>query len=95
MNIIIGIVGKQNIKFIKLEALLRHNNKIFNERRPFISNLFHLFHLFQYIAFCFQNNFCQSSAKPRLPRMFEFIKYIGIIYGVISIWEVTKNKDIF
>ena len=36
----------------------------------------------------------QSSAKPRIPRMFEFIKSNGMIYGVNCLWEVKKNKDI-
>ena len=65
MNIIIGIVGKQNIKFNKLEVLLRHNNKIFNERRPFNSI---------YCILLAKQLLIQSSAKPRLPQMFEFIK---------------------
>ena len=86
MNIIIGIVGKQNITFNKLEALLRHNNKIFNERRPFNSI---------YCILLAKQLLIQSSAKPRIPRMFEFIKNIGVVYGVNSFWEVKKNKDIF
>ena len=61
------------MKSNKLEALSRHTKKCLTNDD----------HLIQYIAFSLQKELLfQSSAKPQIPRIFEFIKNNGMIYGV-------------
>ena len=67
----------------ELETYVRDNCFINDEEEfttmvDFYHDLGMIGHLIQYIAF----NKIQSSAKPRIPRLFEFIKNNGIIYGV-------------
>ena len=64
VNILVSSANKT--KFNKLEALLRHNKKIFNERRPF--NSINCILLTRQLLI-------QSRAKPRILGMFEYQKY--------------------